>query len=304
VIAFGTAITKPDVFARCAEPGIRRAAEPDSALLVGPAAGSIAESYNALLDRAKGLDGLEALVLVHQDTELVDADFCAIVRRALTDPDVGLVGCAGAVDARSIAWWESSVTLANFANRYEEHGGGDLPGFSWDRDDVPPHAEVGEVETLDGFALVFTPWVVERIRFDEELSRFHGYDLDFCLQVREAGRKVVTADFRALHHRPLEMIPDPEEWIAAHMAVAEKWDGRMPGVGHLAGSWRERARRAEAERDAANLLGFWRGMELQAQGHDIERLLDTVQESFSWRVTAPLRRVAERARSRRGTVRR
>ena len=63
------------------------------------------------------------------------------------------------------------------------------------------------------------------------LSEFHGYDLDFCLQVREAGRKVITADFRAIHHRPLEMLPDAEPWVEAHMRVAEKWDGRIPGIG-------------------------------------------------------------------------
>src|SRR4051794_20568863 len=271
-------------------------------MLAGPAAGSIAESYNVLLDRARELDGLEALVVVHQDTELVDDDFCAIARRTLAEPGVGLIGCAGAVDVRSIAWWESSVTLANFANRYEEHGGGDLPGFSWDREDVPPHAEVGDVETLDGFALVFTPWAIAHVRFDERLSRFHGYDLDYCLQVREAGRRVMTADFRAIHHRPLEMIPDPEEWIEAHVRVAEKWDGRMPPGGATGGSWRERALRAEAERDAATLLAYWRAMELEAQVHEIGRLLETARRSFSWRVTAPLRRLTAGARGRRAAV--
>ena len=83
--------------------------------------------------------------------------------------------------------------------------------------------------------LVLSPWVVRNIRFDEELGTFHGYDLDFCLQVRDAGRKVVTADFRAIHHRPLEMVPDPAEWIDAHVRVADKWDGRM-GIGDGAGT--------------------------------------------------------------------
>ena len=68
---------------------------------------------------------------------------------------------------------------------------------------------LGEVDTLDGFLLVLSPWAVRNIRFDEALGEFHGYDLDFCLQVREAGRKVVTADFRAIHHRPLEMRSRP-----------------------------------------------------------------------------------------------
>src|SRR3954451_3861689 len=131
MIAFGCSITKPDQFRRCAEPGIRRAAEADSVRYELPAVGSISRSYNALLDRAAEHDELEALILLHQDAEIVDADVCAKVRAALADPDVGIVGCVGALDVRSIAWWEGSVTLASFINRYAEHGGGDLGSFSW-----------------------------------------------------------------------------------------------------------------------------------------------------------------------------
>ena len=52
-----------------------------------PAAGTIFASYNALLDRAAEHDDLEALVLVHQDAEIVDAGLlCAKVRAALARP--------------------------------------------------------------------------------------------------------------------------------------------------------------------------------------------------------------------------
>jgi hypothetical protein len=291
MIAFGSSITKPEVYARCARPGIERAAESGSEVIAAEAVGSISRSYNQLLDRARGLDGLEALVLVHQDAEIVDADFCRKIRATLSDPDVAVVGCVGAVGVRSIAWWEGSVTLASFANRYEEHGGGDLEAFSWAWDEAPPYAHVGEVETVDGFVLVLSPWAVESVRFDEELSEFHGYDLDYCLQVREASRKVVTADFRAIHHRPLEMIPDREPWIQAHIAVAEKWDGRMPGVGADVGSWRERALRAAAERDLARVIAHSSRLELAARVQQLERELAEATASNTWRLTAPLRRL-------------
>jgi len=291
MIVFGSAITNPDVYRRCAEPGIRLAAEPGADVRALPATGSIFESYNELLDEAAHRDDLEALVLVHQDAELVDPDFCVRARRALADPDVGVAGCVGAVGVRSIAWWEASVTLASFINRYEEHGGGDLESFSWKWDGAPPYARVGEVETLDGFVLILAPWVVHNVRFDADLSVFHGYDLDFCLQVRAAGRKVVTADFRAIHHRPLEMLPDPEQWIEAHVAVAEKWDGRMPGIGYEPGTWEERALRAEAERDLARAIAHAKAMELQARVRGLERALQETLGSLSWRLTAPLRRL-------------
>jgi hypothetical protein len=288
MIAFGSSITEPDVYGRCAEPGIRRAAESDSEIRAMAAIGSVFRSYNALLDEFAGREDLEALVLVHQDAEIVDDDFCTIVRRALAEPGVGLVGCVGAIGVRSIAWWEASVTCASFINRYDEHGGGDLPSFSWAWSDAPAYARVGEVETLDGFVLVLSPWVVRKIRFDEQLGEFHGYDLDLCLQVREAGRKVITADFRAIHYRQLDMVPDPEPWVEAHVKLADKWDGRM-GIGTGAGSWRDRALRAEADTEAALMLAHVNSLESDARVLELQRALAETTESISWRMTAPLR---------------
>ena len=298
MIAFGSSITKPDVSAQCAELGISRAAEPDSEVYPMPAIGSIFESYNAVLEHFASRPDLEALVLVHQDAEIVDADFCSIVRRVLQDPDVGVVGCVGAVGVRSIAWWEASVTCASFINRYDEHGGGDLPSFSWAWSDAPAYARMGEVETIDGFVMVLSPWVVRNIRFDEQLGTFHGYDLDLCLQVRQAGRKVMTADFRAIHHRQLEMVPDPEQWIDAHVRLADKWDGSM-GIGAGAGSWRDRALRAEADTDAALLLAHMNSLESDARVQELERALNETRTSASWRLTAPFRRLRFSAPGRR-----
>jgi hypothetical protein len=274
---------------RCAEVGIQTAAEPDSAVLAVPSVGSIFASYNAVIDRAREIDDLEALVLVHQDTEIVDHDFCQRARAALSDPNVGVAGCVGAIGVRSIAWWEGSVSLASFIHRYDDHGGGELPAFSWKWDEAPPYARTGEVETLDGFLLVLSPWVIENVRFDESLGQFHGYDFDFCVQVRAAGRKVITTDFRAIHHHRLEPFDDPEPWIQAHMRVAEKWYGKQPQVGTGAGSWQDRALRAEALRDAAKVVDHGNWLKHQAQNRELERALTETKKSISWRITAPIR---------------
>jgi hypothetical protein len=289
MIVFGCPITKPDVYRRCAEPGIRRAAEADSEVFAVPAAGSIFASNNALLDRAAGLDDLEAVVLVHQDAEIVDSDLCGKIREAFRDPDVAAAGCVGAIGVRSIAWWEGSVTWASFVHRYGEPGE-EFPSLSWDHAELPPYARTGEVDTVDGFVLGLSPWTVRNVRFDESLGQLlHGYDFDFCLQVREAGRKVVTADFRMVHHHSLELASDPEGWIEAHMAVAEKWDGRMPHVGAGGGDWKQRARRAEAERAAARAQAISTELETEARAREHERALEEATESIGWRITAPLR---------------
>ncbi len=289
MIVFGSSITEPDVYRRCAEPGIKLAAEPDSEVLAHAAAGSLFRSYNLLLDTAAQRDDLEALVIVHQDAEIVDPNFCPKLRAVLADPDVGVIGCVGAIGVRSIAWWEGSVTWASFTHRYGELGGGELPAFAWNGGELPPYARTGEVDTVDGFVLALSPWTVRNIRFDESLGQLHGYDFDFCLQVRSAGRKVVTADFKVVHHHSLDLVSDPETWVEAHMRVAEKWDGRMPGVGVGGGDWKQRARRAEAE--AAVTHAHLRSVQMKAEARMnlLERQFDEVTASTSWRVTKPLR---------------
>jgi hypothetical protein len=290
LIAFATAVTDPEAYRKYAEPGIRLSAEPDSEVIANAPGGSLFRAYNLILELAAGLEDLEALVLVHQDAELVDPDFCSKLRTALADPEVGVVGCVGAIGVRSIAWWEGSVTWGSFIHRYPELGGGDLPAFSWNNDELPPYARMGEVDTVDGFVLGLSPWVVRNVRFDESLGALHGYDFDFCLQVREAGRKVVTADFKAIHHHSLELIQDLEAWIAAHMLVAEKWDGRMPHVGQAGGDWKYRARRAEAEAAAAVGQAVSNRLQGDARALELERELEIMKTSTGWRMTEPLRR--------------
>jgi hypothetical protein len=305
MIAFGCSITAPDVYAKCAEPGLRSIAEPDSEILANAAAGSLFRSYNLLIDSVADRDDLEALVLVHQDSEIVDPDFCAKLRHALEDPEVGVVGCVGAKDVRSIAWWEGSVTWASFIHRYGEFGGGDIPSLTWLDSNLPGYARIGEVDTLDGFVLCLSPWTVKNIRFDEGLgSQIHGYDFDFCLQVREAAHKVLTADFKVVHHHSLELVSDPDVWINAHIRVAEKWEGRMPGVGKpnwgpAAEDWKARARQAEAEAGATRLERVSCTLQAEARERQLQRELEEVLTSVSWRATAPLRRANALLRERR-----
>jgi hypothetical protein len=284
VIAFGSSITAPETYERCAKPGIERAAEPDSEMLACQALGSIPRTYNVILDSASALDDLEALVLVHQDVEIVDRRFCATLREALRDPGVGIVGCMGAIQMRGIGWWEGSVTWASSVYRYGEAGGGEVPMLAFNGERAPAHAATGEVDMLNGCLLALSPWAVCNLRFDEALGPLHGYDFDLCQQVRAAGRKVMTADLRIVHHHSLHLIIDNEPWLAAHVRAAEKWDP-------FDGDWKQRARRAEAEAGAARLVVASRQYQGDAGEKEYERRLNEITQSVSWRITAPLRRL-------------
>ena len=151
VIAFGVAVTSPSAYDRYAFPGIQRVAEPDSLVMAHQTAGSIFHNYNLLLDKAGEREDLEALVLPHQDTEIVDPEFLTRIRQALADPDFAVIGCAGAVGVRSPAWWQGAVTWASMTHRYQEYGGGEFPGPTWIPDTTPSYASPGEVDAIDGF---------------------------------------------------------------------------------------------------------------------------------------------------------
>jgi len=291
MIAFASAITDEETYRACAAPGFELAAEDDTEIIARLAVGSIFRSYNMLLDWAKEHYNLEALVIAHQDAEIVDPDFIPKVRKALAEPDVALVGCAGAIDVRSIAWWEGAVTWASFTHRFDDFGGGEIPGLSWAPDAVPEYAETGEVDTIDGFVMAFSPWAIDNLRFDESIGGvLHGYDFDICMQAHAAGKKVVTAPMRVVHHHSLNLLSEAEGWIAAHMKLTEKWQDRLPVITN---DWHLRARRAEAELSATRLTAgagriMWelRLSQLEERIEELEERNREIETSTSWRITS------------------
>ena len=152
---------------------------------------------------------------------------------------------------RGLAWWEgdgqrgaasSTATASTAAAR--------SPAYAW----AEPQPAAGRGRR--GRRLPAGPLAVggAHLRFDEALCVGHGFDLDFCLQARAAGRKVVAADLRVIHHRSLELRRRPRRvGRRPRRARAEKWDaGRR--TTRTAG--RPRARRAEAEREAARAVAY------------------------------------------------
>ena len=62
--------------------------------------------------------------------------------------------------------------------------------------------------------------------------------------------------------------------------------------------WKARARRAEAERDAARTLGYSSTSTVDARLAPLERELDALTTSPSWRITRPLRALNRRLKQR------
>jgi hypothetical protein len=295
VIVFGSSIADPQPYRDYAQPGIERAAGPGDTVLAYAAVGPISRTYNLLLDAATAHEDLEALVLVDAHAEIADPGFAATVRATLGDGDVAIAGCAGASGVTSVAWWEGAVSRGRVIHRYEEHGGGDLPALDWSHPSPAP----ARVDAVDGVLLVLSPWAVRNLRFDERL-RNHGFDLDLCLQARAAGRAVSTMDVQVVHHRALELIGDIDLWVESHVQVAEKWGAQLTGEPADEDGWRARARRAEAEREAARAVAYSNGLIWDARILQLEREMERLTGTREWRLTEPLRRGNALARRLRG----
>ena len=207
MIAFAACIGSEEKYRRFAAPGLRAVAEPDSLIAEATTSTSIFEAYNEVLDALAGDESLEALVLLHEDTEIVDTEFCAKLRRIFADPSVAVVGVVGARGVRNLKWWEGEGRGRVVETRGLVDFGG---GFH-------------DVDSVDGLLMVLSPWAVRNLRFDaDRFSGFHGYDADICFQARAAGKRVVVDDIAVVHHTK-GGYGDVEAFQACERVFVEKW---------------------------------------------------------------------------------
>jgi len=207
-------------------PSLERALDPTDVVLssTGDARG-IAAVYNDFVRAARGRPDCEALVLLHDDIEVIDRNFRAKVLAATAEDSVGVAGTIGGAGLRSIAWWEARRTAGRV---FETRKPIDLGS---------PRADV---DVVDGLLLAISPRAFQNLMFDEQTCpRFHGYDIDYCLQARAAGFRVTVRPIEVLH-RTKGGYGDTAAFEQAGDALAAKWpayfrpDTRLEQAGRIA----------------------------------------------------------------------
>ena len=204
VVAYGVCVGSWDRFNRYVLPHVT-----SSGVFALSGYNSIAAAYNTMLSACLSKD-LDALVLLHDDLEIIDPDAEAKFLAALAEPDVALVGIAGARGVSSLAWWNGQTVghqqietqMINFNER------------------------AGDVDALEGSILVFSPWAIRYLRFDP-IPGFHGYDVDICRKAQRFGKRVVVADVDTFHHTVLGFKSKDSEtdWLNADAYFRAKWRG-------------------------------------------------------------------------------
>lgn len=173
---------------------------------------SLSWAYNTIINACRG-DNMgngtkpEALILLHDDLELIDPQGERKILEALEMSDV--VGVAGANGVRDLAWWNG----ATLGHQFTDSGLVDFGQRS------------GPAEALEGSLLALNERALRALRFDEAYTGFHGYDVDVCFEARVMGLKVSVIDVDTHHHSTLGFKSSEIErsWNHANTWFREKW---------------------------------------------------------------------------------
>jgi hypothetical protein len=178
----------------------------------------IAAAYNKIL-RGVGMTLVpgDALVLLHDDLEIVDPDAAEVILFAVRAFHVsGPVGTSG--DFGGIDWWNGGV-------QGRQQTDGMVVGGA-------PH--LGPATALDGSCLILSAAAARALRFDEGYRGFHGYDVDLCRQARAYWSldvfapdqaPVGTVPLATHHHTTVgfksQQVAD--SWASADKTYRAKW---------------------------------------------------------------------------------
>jgi glycosyltransferase involved in cell wall biosynthesis len=183
----------------------------------------ICKAYNLGAASAK----FDVLCFMHEDVSFESQGWGIKLIHHLSDPSVGLIGIAGG-DTKSLvpsSWasfiFPSEITIFQHfrlipgkAERIQR------TGYPEDK------STIKKVAAIDGVFMctrkdVFTNYQYDEMRF----PAFHGYDIDFSIQVGQSYAVCVVSDI-LLHHYSEGSFN--KEWLEASIEVSNKWFHRLP----------------------------------------------------------------------------
>ncbi len=182
----------------------------------------ICKAYNEGGAKAK----FPFLCFMHEDAFFETKGWGKLACDHLADRQTGLLGIAGG-DAKSLVPSSWSVPIvSNEINLVQHYKFNMAPA---DRIVITNTAVPGikkKVAVLDGVWLCTRKDIFDQFKFDEvHFTGFHGYDIDYSLQVNTKYDLYVVFDI-VIHHFS-EGTPD-RKWIDSAIRVSKKWKHRLP----------------------------------------------------------------------------
>ena len=187
---------------------------------------SIPEAYNIGLAQSK----YNNLVFCHDDILFKEDHWGHKVAIHLCKPDIGVIGFAGGTyfsNAPS-TWWSPSpcnnLVLNHLQKRTIDHNSLKKQIVELDKENSPNI--LNEVICLDGFALMFSKSKLTNFKWDQNIGKWHGYDLDLCLYSKSQKLKNYVCSDILIQHNSLGQTD--EKWGHALINIWGKYSLNLP----------------------------------------------------------------------------
>lgn len=183
----------------------------------------ICKAYNRGMERVR----YDIVCFAHEDISFETKNWGEKVVQHLSSPAVGLIGVAGGDTKGWVPSSWSSFIFPSEVSLIQHFRDGERKterivrtGYPFLRDKAKP------VASLDGVWMCTRRDVLRLFSFDENtFTGFHGYDIDFSLQVGTAFKVCVVFDV-ILHHYSEGSFN--EEWMQFAIKLSDKWRKILP----------------------------------------------------------------------------
>ena len=182
----------------------------------------ICSAYNKGADKAN----FEILCFLHEDTNFETHNWGEIIISHLSDKSVGLIGIAGG-DTKSFvpSSWSSFIYPSEISIVQHFKSTGKMERIVRTGDISNPQL-IKPVICIDGVFMCTRKDVFSKFRFDEKtFPEFHGYDLDYSLQVGTSLKECMIFDLFIPHFSEVSF---HRHWLNYTMKLSDKWKYRLP----------------------------------------------------------------------------
>ncbi|MFC4261271.1 glycosyltransferase [Ferruginibacter yonginensis] len=183
----------------------------------------ICSVYNRLAATAQ----FAYVCFIHEDVVLHTADWGHMLMQAFEDNKVGLVGISGTVykSAYAAVWSACDTSLYRVtAIQHFKQSGKVVPAHY-----NPQQENYSAVAVIDGVLMATTKVIWQQHPFNEGLLKgFHCYDIDFSLQIHQAGYHIKVLQQVLLEHFSEGKLN--ESWLLDSLALHKRYAGYLPLV--------------------------------------------------------------------------
>jgi glycosyltransferase involved in cell wall biosynthesis len=183
----------------------------------------ICKAYNTAAVKAK----FDILCFMHEDIEFETNNWGQNVIRHLADKEIGLIGVAGGDTKSRVPSGWASMTFSSEINMVQHYKYKEKVPHAIFETAYPESISICKrVACTDGLWMCTRKDVFKKYKFDETtFSGFHGYDIDYSLQVNTEYKVCVVFDV-LIHHYSEGVLGI--EWLESAVKLSEKWKKLLP----------------------------------------------------------------------------